>query len=180
LIWGVILALILFALILGRINGLPLKSSDWILLGLGVSTTSIFIMLPIVIWIFALKFREEKNATLKGGFRNFYQIALVILTFTALSTIIGAISVGLLGNPDMMIMGNNSYGHYLNWYSDRISNDINRPTIISISIWYYRILMLIWAIWIAFSLIKWLKWAWIVFSSGNMWVKKEKKVKIDN
>ncbi len=178
LIWGVILALILFAIILGRFKGTPLKSSDWVLLGLGVSTTSIFIMIPVIIWIFALKFREQKSSSLKGGYRNLYQILLVILTFIALSTIISAVSIGLLGNPDMMIMGNSSYGGYLNWYSDRIYNDIAQPTIISLSIWYYRVLMLIWAIWIAFSLIKWLKWAWIVFSSGNIWVKREKRVRI--
>jgi len=173
LLWGVLLAVLLFALILGRVKGTPLKSRDWLLLGLGVSTTSILIMLPIVIWIFLLRFREQKNSTLKEGRRNFIQVVLVILTFVALLTIIGAVSAGLLSNPDMMIVGNNSYGNYLNWYSDRISTTLAEPTVISVSIWYYRALMLLWAIWIAFSLIGWLKWAWEVFSKGDIWVRKE-------
>ncbi|NEW60114.1 hypothetical protein GSY74_02355 [Sulfurovum sp. bin170] len=177
LLWGVLLAVLLFALILGRVKGTPLKTRDWLLLGLGVSTTSVFIMLPIVMWIFALRFREQRGFALKGWLRNFTQIGLVILTFIALGTIIGAVSAGLLGNPDMMIVGNDSYGHYLNWYSDRISTAIAEPTVISVSIWYYRALMLLWAIWIAFSLIRWLKWAWEVFSEGDIWVKAEKKVK---
>ena len=176
LLWGVLLAVLLFALILGRVKGTPLKTRDWLLLGLGVSTTSVFIMLPVVMWIFALRFKEQKGFALKGWLRNFTQIGLVILTFIALGTIIGAVSAGLLGNPDMMIVGNDSYGYNLNWYSDRISTaTIAEPTVISVSIWYYRALMLLWAIWIAFSLIGWLKWAWAVFSEGDIWSKDEKK-----
>jgi len=176
LLWGVLLAVLLFALILGRIQGTPLRSQDWLLLGVGVSTTSVMIMLPIVIWIFVLRYRELQSDNLKGGKRNLIQAAIVILTIIALSTIIGAVSVGLLGNPEMMITGNHSYSHLLNWYSDRLTNTLPQPTVFSVSIWYYRALMLIWSIWIAFSLIKWLKWAWSVFSQGDMWHKREKRV----
>ncbi|MEA2028678.1 MAG: hypothetical protein U9N49_06855, partial [Campylobacterota bacterium] len=176
LLWGVLLAVLLFALILGRIQGSPLKTRDWLLLGVGVSTTSIMIMLPIVIWIFVLRFREIKGDSLLGWRRNLTQIAIVLLTIIALSTIVGAVSVGLLGNPEMMITGNHSYSHYLNWYSDRVTSTLPEPTVISVSIWYYRALMLIWSIWIAFSLIKWLKWAWSVYSQGDMWSRRKKKV----
>ena len=177
LLWGVLLAMLLFSLILGKIKGTPLKTRDWLLLGLGVSTTSVYIMLPVVLWIFALRFREQKGSTLMKWHRNLTQIGLVVLTFIALVTIVGAISAGLLGNPDMMIAGNNSYSHNLNWYSDRIIGAMAEPTVISVSIWFYRALMLLWAVWIAFSLIKWLKWSWKVFSQGDMWVKREKKKK---
>ena len=179
LLWGVLLAVLLFALILGRIKGSPLKTRDWLLLGVGVSTTSVMIILPIIVWIFALRFREAKGDTLMGWKRNLTQIGLVLLTLIAISTIIGAVSVGLLGNPEMIITGNQSYGNFLNWYSDRITGAVPEPTVISVSIWYYRALMLIWSIWIALSLIKWLKWAWKVFSQGDMWAKRQKKEKVE-
>lgn len=175
LLWGVLLSMLLFAIILGKIKGSPLKTRDWLLLGVGVSTTSIMIMLPVVIWIFALRFREYKGDALIGWRRNLTQIGLVILTFIALGTIVSAVSIGLLGSPDMIITGNNSYGHTLNWYSDRIVSNLPEPTVISFSIWYYRALMLLWSIWIAFSLIKWLKWSWSIFSQGDMWAKRIKK-----
>ncbi|CAA6827312.1 MAG: Unknown protein [uncultured Sulfurovum sp.] len=175
LLWGVLLAVLLFALILGRIKGSPLKSRDWLLLGVGVSTTSIMIMLPIIIWIFLLRFKEFKGDALLGWKRNFTQILLVILTLIAIGTIIGAVSFGLLGNPEMMIAGNNSYGNHLGWYSDRIAGTVPEPSVVSVSIWYYRALMLLWSIWIAFSLIKWLKWAWAVFTQGDLWSSKIKK-----
>ena len=176
LFWGVILALLLFAFLLGKAKVSPLKTRDWFLLGLGVSTTSIVIILPIVVWVLALRYRQSQGDKLKGNMRNLLQVGLVVLTFIALSTIIGALSIGLLGTPDMMIAGNNSYGYQLNWYSDRITNELPQPTIISVSIWYYRALMLLWAIWISFSLISWLKWAWSVFSQGEMWSRKKPKI----
>jgi hypothetical protein len=169
LLWGVILALLIVAFVLGKVKGSPLKTQDWLLLGIGVSTTSVMILLPIVIWIFALRYREYRGDDLEGWKRNLTQVGLVILTFIALGTIIGAVSSGLLGNPDMMIAGNSSYGNYLNWYSDRIVGVVPEPTVFSVSIWYYRALMLLWSIWVAFALIRWLKWAWAVFSQGEMW-----------
>ncbi len=60
-------------------------------------------------------------------------------------------------------------------YSDRILDTITQPTTITLSIWYYRALILIWSVWVAFSLIKWLKWAWFVFTKDEVWSKKEKK-----
>jgi hypothetical protein len=169
LLWGVILALLIVAFVLGKVQGSPLKTQDWLLLGIGVSTTSVMILLPIVIWIFALRYREYRGNALEGWKRNLTQVGLVILTFVALGTIIGAVSSGLLGNPDMMIAGNSSYGNHLNWYSDRIAGVVPEPTVFSVSIWYYRVLMLLWSIWVAFALIRWLKWAWAVFSQGEMW-----------
>ena len=179
LLWGVLLSVLIFALILGQVKNSPLKSRDWLLLGVGVSTSSIMIMLPIVAWIFLLRAKEQKGEALQGRMRNFTQVLIVIFTVIALGTIIGAVSVGLLGNPDMMIQGNNSYGFNLNWYSDRIGESLAQPTVISVSMWYYRGLMLLWAIWISFSLINWLKWSWGIFSQGDMWVGKEKDVEIE-
>ena len=180
LLWGVLLSIFIFALILGRIKGSPLKVSDWLLLGLGVSTSSVMMMIPIVAWIFLLRYKEQQEKTLQGRMRNTIQVFIVLFTFVALVTLVGAVSMGLLGNPDMMIKGNGSYGSYgftLNWYSDRVAESLAQPTVISVSMWYYRALMLLWAIWISLSLIGWLKWSWGLFSKGDMWVKKETKIK---
>ena len=172
LLWGMLLAVVLFSFILGRIKNNPLKTSDWVLLGIGVSTSSLLVMIPIVAWILLLRYKDLNAQSLGRRTKNAIQIAIVLLTFIALSSIVGAVSVGLLGNPEMMIQGNNSYGHTLNWYSDRIGSELERPTVISVSIWYYRALMLLWAMWISFSLIRWLTWAWLVFSKGGMWSSK--------
>jgi len=43
---------------------------------------------------------------------------------------------------------------------------------------WYRGLMLIWALWLAFALIKWLQWGWGSFGFGGYWkrLRKEKIV----
>jgi hypothetical protein len=35
----------------------------------------------------------------------------------------------------------------------------------------YRLLMLLWALWLAASVLKWVKWAWDCFSAGGYWRK---------
>jgi hypothetical protein len=36
----------------------------------------------------------------------------------------------------------------------------------------YRILMLLWSLWLAVSLLNWLKWGWTCFSGDGLWKKK--------
>ncbi|EDN65325.1 hypothetical protein BGP_6668 [Beggiatoa sp. PS] len=35
--------------------------------------------------------------------------------------------------------------------------------------WIYRIAMLLWALWISFALIRWLRWGWECFSTNELW-----------
>jgi len=122
------------------------------------------IILPIVAWIFLFLYRDYLGERLRGWNLHLMKIVLVIATLVAIITIVSAISMGLLGNPEMIISGNNSYGHILNWYSDKTSGVLPQPQVITVSVWYYRALMLIWSIWIAFALIRWLKWSWSIFN----------------
>ena len=39
----------------------------------------------------------------------------------------------------------------------------------SAPLWVYRALMMIWALWLAFSLVSWIKWGWQAFSTGGLW-----------
>ena len=39
----------------------------------------------------------------------------------------------------------------------------------------YRVLILAWALWIAFALIKWLRWGWECYSNDGLWRKVEIK-----
>jgi hypothetical protein len=41
--------------------------------------------------------------------------------------------------------------------------------VISISVWFYRLLMLAWALWLAAALLRWLHWGWSQFSHGGGW-----------
>ena len=45
---------------------------------------------------------------------------------------------------------------------------------LSLPIFVYRGLMLFWALWLAWSLLAWLKWGWNAFSAGGLWRRKQK------
>src|SRR4030095_9586923 len=60
----------------------------------------------------------------------------------------------------MFIIGNVSSQTELRWFQARSDGLLPRPDCFSVSIWWYRFLMLAWALWLAASLIRWLRLAW--------------------
>jgi hypothetical protein len=91
-----------------------------------------------------------------------------------MGVLVAAVSEGLLGNPEMFIRGNGSSRTSLQWFQPRTGNELPLPVVVSVSVWFYRLLMLAWALWLAASLIRWLKWAWNQFSQGGFWKNSEK------
>jgi hypothetical protein len=92
----------------------------------------------------------------------------VALTATALGILLFAVSAGLLGNPKMFILGNGSTSTLLRWFQAR-SEGTSLPvcSCVSVSIWWYRFAMLLWALWLAISVLGWLGSAWKSFASGG-------------
>jgi hypothetical protein len=43
------------------------------------------------------------------------------------------------------------------------------PSILSISLWWYKLAMLAWALWLSFALTRWTRWAWEVFIRDGLW-----------
>jgi hypothetical protein len=82
-----------------------------------------------------------------------------------------SIKDGLLGYPQMNIQGNGSTGNQLNWYQDITASVLPQPLVVSVPIWVYRALMLIWALWLAFKMVNWLRWSWDSFTLGGYWRK---------
>ncbi len=179
--WGVLIVIVLIAVALGRIKGTPLKTHSWILLGIGLSTVTPFIALLIAFWIFMLYGRGQITGLDDPLRFNAMQVILVVLTVIAVSALFGAVSNGLLGNPDMQIAGNGSSRMQLNWYQDRIESSIPQAWIVSVPVLAYRILMLAWSMWMAFALLNWLKWGWDCFSKDRLWMptRKASKKQID-
>jgi len=85
--------------------------------------------------------------------------------------LVSAVKKGLLGYPEMQVMGNGSTAYNLLWYSDRVSGPTARAWILSVPMYVYRLLMLAWALWLASSLISWLKWGWESVTRGGYWKK---------
>jgi hypothetical protein len=170
LYWPEFVALILFALILGRIGIAPLTTRHWLLLGLGFSTFSWPVLGLVVGWLLACGLREKLRSDDLNWWRfNFVQVAIGGLTVFALLAIVTALPQGLLGTPDMHIAGHQSYGTELGWFADRSDSVLPRASAFTVPIWIYKVLILVWALWLSFALLRWLPWVWRCFSSDGFW-----------
>ena len=169
LFWGVLIVVVIIAVGLGRTKQTPLKTPQWLLLGIGLSQAMIGVAMLVVGWLFAMAWHKRLGVSVKPQTFNAIQVGLGILTLVALLGLIGAVGFGLLGHPDMQISGNGSNTYSLKWYADQSTEQLPTATVISAPIWLYRLLMLAWSLWLAFALLGWLKWAWQCFTAGGLW-----------
>jgi hypothetical protein len=173
LFWGVLVVIVMLAFALGRMEGSPLKAWQWLLLGLGLTQDSIVVAALIAGWFFAfaLRARIAQRLSEHDWWLDLVQIGLVVLTIAAGAGLYSAVSQGLLGTPDMQVAGNGSSHNQLIWYQDRAGRVLPTPWTVSVPILVYRLLMLAWALWLAYSLLAWVRWAWQAFSAGGLWRK---------
>lgn len=170
LFWGILFIIIILAIALGKINLTPLNTWEWVLLGLVTAQTHIMGTLLVAGWLLALAGRQKLKVETTGKWSfNFIQIVLIVLTISALGTLLGSVEQGLIGKPEMYILGNGSSDTLLKWYQDRSLAVLPTASVFSLPIWIYRVITLIWALWLAFALLKWLKWGWECFSSNALW-----------
>ena len=178
LFWSYLIVVMVVAAGLGKTVITPLRTRHWLLLGLGLTQVPAVVALLVVGWLLAMGTRCRKAPEKAVPF-NAIQLLLVILTVAALVGLYTAIERGLLGIPDMQIAGNHSTRFQLNWTQDRIGGIMPTPWVVSLPQWIYHLLMLVWSLWLAFSLVSWLRWAWGCFSKAHLWkpVKWRRKTK---
>ncbi|MGI9236043.1 MAG: hypothetical protein ACR2QZ_01515, partial [Woeseiaceae bacterium] len=169
LYWSELAALVLFALVLGRIGLAPLNSGQWLLLGLGFSTFNWPVLALVVIWLLACGARERWQIDVDWWRFNTVQVAIGGLTVIALLGVVATLPQGLLGTPDMHVTGHNSYGNVLSWFADSSAAALPAAAVISVPLWIYKALILAWALWLSFALLRWLPWVWQCFSSQGYW-----------
>jgi hypothetical protein len=170
LYWGELVVFAVLALTLGRSRRSPLRTHEWLLLGLGLSTFSWFALLLVVVWMMAIRWREGLNVQ-EFGPRKFkvLQAALIGLSLVAVFALVLAIPYGLLASPDMRIAGAGQTFGSLWWFTDQSANQLPRAWVLSVSLWWYKTAMLAWALWLAFALTRWLPVAWRALNVGSFW-----------
>ncbi len=169
LFWSVLGALLLLSLALGFSRLTPLSSLSWFLLSIGLSQTSPAMIIVVVVCLLGLAVREKLTTPLSRFQFNVMQLGLMLLILASFSIILVAVANGLLGSPDMQVKGNGSNSYFLKWYQDRAAALLPQPEIISVPLWVYRVMMLMWAMWLAMSVLKWIRWGWGALTVGEFW-----------
>jgi hypothetical protein len=174
LFWSFAGAILILSLILARVSSTPLKTISWFLLFIGLSQLNLFYAFLVAGWLVALGIRGSRPI-IKGNFLfNISQILLVFWTFLALVLIYLGLQRALLAAPAMRVAGNGSFDSHLAWFVDRTSGLIPQAYVVTIPDKIYHYIMLAWALWLAISIIGWLRWSWHSFAKETFWKKSPK------
>ncbi|MEO2047288.1 MAG: hypothetical protein ABGX16_12030 [Pirellulales bacterium] len=174
--WTILASALLAAWVLGSLPLSPLSRLEWALLAIGLTQVHVTAAMLVVGWLFLLAWRGKRDPDPQSPWRfNLMQIWLVFLTMLVLGVLVAVVGEGLLGNPDMFIRGNHSTRTILQWFQPRIGMGLPEPHIVSVSVWFYRLLMLFWALWLATALLRWLGWGWNQFQHGSCWLRRVEK-----
>jgi hypothetical protein len=168
LFWSVLAVLVLVGLGLGRSPLTPLRGRHWILLGVGLSQTSIEAAAVVAGCLFAFGWRRARPAA-RPLAHDLGQLALGVWTVAAAVVLFHGIEQGLLAQPDMRIAGGGSTDRVLRWFADRTDGPLARPWIVSAPLLAYRVAMLAWSLWLSLALIRWARWIWASFGVGGFW-----------
>ena len=175
LYWSQLVVLLLVAWLLARYAPAPLRFHHWLLLGLGFSAFAWGAFALVAAWLIltGLRARWMPAENLPAMRFNLAQAGLALLTLLALAVLVAAVPKGLLGVPDMHVAGNGSDAWRLHWFADQSNGALPASGVISVSLWFYKLAMLAWALWLAFTLIGWLQWAFAAWTRGGYWRHRE-------
>ena len=169
LFWSYLLLALVVALALGLLSDTPLRVGGWLLLTLGLSQTSAVGALVVAGFFLALSWRGQRETPFPLA-HDVQQAVLLAWGFATIFVLYGVIQTGLLFHPDMQVAGAQSSNTTLRWYSDRVGAGATPAAgVLSVPLWFYRVLMLAWALWLATSLLRWTSWAWRAFGAGGFW-----------
>lgn len=176
LFWGHLVLVLLVAFVLGRAPKSPLATYEWGLLALGLTQLPLPATLVVAAWFFAVRLQHERR--LSGTTFNVAQLALVLHAFVCACILVSAVWIGLNDRPDMQIVGNGSTSDQLRFYADRAKDALPTARFVSVSVWVWKGLMLVWAFWLASSVVRWALWAATPFRDGGFFAPRNPPAKV--
>ncbi len=179
LFWGMLVVVALLSFGLGKSKLTPLNVIQWFLLATGLLVASPWAVVCAVAWFVALDQRKHLIPSVDLYTFRFIQVGCILLTIVFAVSLFTSISHGLLGVPNMQLGAPSTSlieSHFdlpsvyqLQWYQDTNSDLLPRAWVFSLPLLVYRLLMLVWALWLALSLLKWMRWGWDCFASQGLW-----------
>lgn len=174
LFWSLLGVVFVVSIVIGMMRRTPLKTWQWMLLAVGLSQVNVVAAACVVGWLHLLAWRERSTMELSRNMWNLRQVVIVVATGVAAIVLLVCVSQGLLGQPEMQVRGNGSSMNELRWFTDRSDAVLGRavPTIvISAPMFVYRLAMLAWALWLALSVVRWLRRGFRAFGTNGFWRK---------
>jgi hypothetical protein len=169
LYWSELALFLVIAVLLGRTRYAPVQTHEWLLLGLGFSTFSWGVLVLVAAWLFATGWRARAAMPASNLYYNGVQAGYAALTAVTLLALVSSVPRALLGHPRMQVAGSGSHDGVFSWFVDRIDGELPAAMLVSVPLWVYQGAILLWALWLAFAVIRWLRSAWAAGSTGGLW-----------
>lgn len=177
LFWGMVFGLILISYGLSKVPLMPFRWHEWFLLLIGMTQNSLDGMFVVVAVFAAVGLRGSRFWIFENRIAfNALQVVLILAVFLAGICFVDNIGQGLLGSPQMNISGFNSSNYIMSWYQDRVNRIPENIYIFTAHIYVYRIIMLLWSLWVANILIKNVRWIASCMTNRSFWLNSAKIV----
>jgi hypothetical protein len=168
--WSLLAFMVLVAFALSRVPASPLAFHQWLLLGFGFSAVHSWWFVWIVGFFFILAKRRSNPPNFEHKWRSrAIQSGFTLLSIITFILLLNTVVSGLLSQPDMHIANPLSRYAPLHWYQDMSSGTLPVSGVISVPMWFYRVAMLLWALWFSLQFVQWLRWTWGSLNAGGFW-----------
>lgn len=155
--WAKMIIVICLCIFLLKLSLIPGSIVSTIFLGVGLTTLPLWLIIVPLTWLASLVLLPKIGMKFLFVPRWLRMSGFLSLSILAVLVWYGIVKTGLVLAPPMLIAGNGSTASSLNWYVDHVSSALPTPYIISLPIWSYRVLALIWSTWLVLALFSWLR-----------------------
>lgn len=166
--WPLVCVLLLAAAVLSRGYSTPLRTHHWFVFGLGLTQVEPLSALLVPACVLALGWRARSVAPSRPAFYNAGQVAIVAVLAGAAAAWAWVIDNGLSRLPNMLIAGAPE-GQAV-WYQDRAARVLAQPWAVSLPMWVYRGLVLLWALWSVMPYLRCARWIWTASTKHGLWM----------
>lgn len=168
LFWGILALALALAWMVAKSGFTPFKLRDAVLLYVGMSAINLWV--PVALsFAFVLVGWRGRQSTLQGNWARLSVLGLLVFLVTAFLALLVTVPDGLMSSPDMALQHIHGGYNALNWYQDFAYEELPQAWLFSLPLWVYQIAMLLWALWLASSLLRWLPWCWQQLTLGGFW-----------
>ena len=104
-----------------------------------------------------------------GGMAKFIQLSRVLFIAGSLIALCSSVPLALLSAPDMQLVNTaEDWQMGLRWFADGVTQS---PAVWAFSLpqWSYKLVMLLWALWLASAVLRWLPWCWQQLTVHGFW-----------
>ncbi len=132
-------------------------------------------------WLFFVGWKQQFAGFESRAKSILLQWFSLFFTVATIGILVATVAYGLLSYPDMGVAGQKASAYRLYWYLDSGHDLLPHITLFTVHLWWYKLLILLWSIWVSFAVLNWLKQLLTSLNRDDWWPEfKRKKTTADS